>query len=331
MEARPQRQHTTRIGTAHAIAGRAAHRCLSRRIPSSSLPAILISLPLLVACSGGASTPTLAAVPTITPVSAITTTAVRSSTSTMPITPSVTPTRTATATTVAATNTPLVVPQQPSPSPAPTVERSVSPTASVLYAAVFSTWFTGAETAPFPFRAAFDPASKEYHLALTDPTRVYGYIRYAPEQREFGDFQLDVDVRRVAGNDNGGSYGVVFRAQSQGAGDTTAARYLFLVQPTDGTFVLNLVNADGRAASVAPRTSSAAIQGDSGTNHLTIICRSEQITLAINGQTVGTYPAAITGAGAIGVTVANPTTPSGNTGMEAAFKNLRITALSDGR
>lgn len=201
--------------------------------------------------------------------------------------------------------------------------------ATVLYAADFASWFSGAETEPFPFRASLNPATGEYHLALTDPARTYGYVRYAPEQRGFTDFRLEVTARRIAGPDNGGSYGVVFRAQAQGADGQIAARYLFLIQPAEGTFALNLIDASGHATSVAPRTASAAIGRGNAINHLTVVCRTDRITLAINGQTVGTYRATVSGAGAIGVTVANPANAAGPMGMEAAFGELRVSAVTD--
>ena len=108
--------------------------------------------------------------------------------------------------------------------------------------------------------------------------------------------------------------------------DAVAQYNLFLT--ADGTFALNLFHADGTVTNVAPRTASTAINKGEVSNHLTVLCRGNQITLAINGQTVGAYAGTLSEPGAIGLYVANPANAAGPVGMEAGFKNLRISALA---
>jgi hypothetical protein len=236
-------------------------------------------------------------------------------TSTATTTQAITPTATATPTTV-------LPPTATLPPPTATIVAPTATSAAPAYMADFATWFSGSESAPFPFRAGFDPASGEYRLALTDARRGYVYFRSAPDERTFGDFRLDIDARRVAGPDNG-VYGVVFRIQPPVAGATTFERYNFTVTP-EGFYSLNLIKTDGTATIVAPRTASPAINKGDGVNQLTVIARGTQLTLAINGQTIGTFSGPVIGPGGVGVYVGNPPNSTAPAGMEAGFSNLRI-------
>ncbi len=284
---------------------------------------LTLVLPAYLAACGGASavpTPITTTVATVTPV---------------PIVPTIVPTGAATSGLPTAIVTPRAVPTAaatptrstsaaPPTSAATATVRAATPV-SALYVADFATWFIGEEPAPVPFRTTFNPASAEYHLAITSARQYFSYYRYAPEGRGFADFQLDVDVRWVTGPDTGGSYGVVFRAQRQAPSDQTSARYALFIN-ADRTFSITLVNADGTSVAIAPKTASAAIGENGKPQHLTVICKGTTLSLAINGQAVGTYPALLTTEGAIGVIVANPRDPSGPTGIEVAFGNLRLTA-----
>lgn len=288
---------------------------------SVTVSAALAAQVFLTACGGGASVPTTTTT-AVPPAAAFPPTAALPPTAmTAAPPPTVTlPPATATPT----VPTPTVT--QPSPTPVVSTPTLVAPTptpTTALYSADFADWFAGEETTPIPFRARFVPATGEYRLAITDAQRYFSYYRYAPEGQGFADFQFDVDARRVAGPDNGGSYGIVFRAQRQGPNDQTNARYLLFIY-TDQTFAVTLVNADGTGTAVAPRTASEAIKGGDATNHLTVICKGNTMTVAINGQTVGIYSAALATEGAVGVSVANPREPAGPVGMEAGFSNLRI-------
>lgn len=288
---------------------------------------LVVAVACLAACGGAVVGPTPPA--TATSVALPLSTAVSS-------TPFVAPTRTATP---LPTGTPIV------PGTAPTATATMPASATVsarpagtasattrtatstaaLYVADFATWFTGEKSAPVPIRASYDPAAREYHLAIASADTYFSYYGYLPKRSRFADFRLDVDVRRVAGPANGGDYGILFRAQPQAAGDATNARYILLLQPQEGYFALNLINATGPATNIAPRTTTPTINRDGATNHLTVICQGGTISLAINNQSVGTFPATLLTAGEIGLLVENPRDPAGSAGMEAAFSNLRIT------
>lgn len=288
-----------------------------------SIVAIILTGMLLAACGQA------------TPAPAPSATMARTSSPTPPATATSVPAPTPTALPITAIVLPptatVAPPSQTAAPPATTVAVSASATITpaALYTADFATWFVGVESDPLPFRAGYDPASGEYRLALTDAARGYIYYRYTPEGKGFADFRLDIEARRVAGPTNGGSYGVVFRARPASSGDRAVAQYNFFVS-ADGTFALNLLPPTGPATSVVPRTASSAINAFEATNRLTVVCRGDRITLAINDQTVGTYEATLQGEGAIGLYIANPANPAGPVGMEVAFKNLRVSALPSG-
>lgn len=230
------------------------------------------------------------------------------------------------------TATPTVLPPTVTPVPTATSALSATPTAirptatpiATLYAASFATWLAGEESLPYLSRSSFDPATGEYSLALTDPTRQYGAFRYGNESPRLADFQLDIDARAVAGPD-GGSYGVVFRAVPPGPSEKAIAQQLFFVT-TDGKFFLTQIDAAGRGTVLAPPTSSGAIKSGTAVNHLTVVCQGDRITLAINGQAVGTYSGVTAVPGGFGVGVSNPRNPSGPAGMAAAFTRLHVSA-----
>lgn len=268
---------------------------------------------VLAACSGAAPSPT-SSVPILTP----------SPTAPL-VSPTIAPTPTATilptvtfqpptATAFPATST-AQIPISTATIPTPT------PTA-LAYTADFAAWFSGTESTPFPFRAGFDLASGEYRLALTDARRGYVYYRPSPDGRTFGDFRLDIDVRRVAGPDNG-VYGVVFRIQSPLAGAATFERYNFTITP-DGFYSLALIKTDGTATVIAPRAASSAIKQGNALNHLTVIATGNQLTLSINGEALGTFNGPVAGPGGVGVYVGNPPNSASAIGIEAGFSNLHI-------
>lgn len=281
--------------------------------------ALLLSLVSLTACSGA---PTATQIPlTVAPP-----------TVTLTVTATAVPAFPAAVTPPPPTATPTVLPPTVTPAPTATSALSATPTAirptatptAALYTANFATWFAGEESVPYPSRSGFDPATGEYSLALTDPTRQYGAFRYGNESPRLADFQLDIDAQAVAGP-AGGSYGVVFRAVPPGPGEQTVAQQLFFVT-TDGKFFLTQIDASGRGTSLAPPTSSGAIKPGTTVNHLTVVCKSDRVTLAINGQTVGSYRGVTAVAGGFGVGVSNPRNPSGPAGMGAVFTNLHVSA-----
>ena len=271
---------------------------------------------LLVACGGSTAAPSPSALAT----TAITATPPPIPTSVRPLS-ATTPPNTATPlppTATAASPTSTVTP------PTATSAATTTAPAAPAYAADFASWFSGTESGPFPFRASFDPTSGEYRLVLSDARRGYVYYRPSPDGRTFGDFRLDIDARRIAGPDNG-VYGVVFRIQPPVAGAPTFERYNFTITP-DGFYSLTLIKADGAATAIAPRAASSAVRKGDAANHLTIIARGDQLTLAINDQAIGTFSGPVVDPGGLGVYVGNPPNSTSPVGMEAGFSNLRVSA-----
>ena len=242
-----------------------------------------------------------------------------------------TPTLTATFTLNTATPLPstattsLLTAITPPPTATGAVTTATITPAALTYFADFTAWFSGTEAAPFPFRAVVDTASGEYRLALTDAQRGYVYYRSAPDGRTFGDFRLDIDARRITGPDNG-IYGVVFRIQPPIAGAATFERYNFTVT-SEGFYSLTLIKPDGTATVIAPRMTSSAIRKGDTVNRLTVIAKGTQITLAINGETIGAFSGPVAGPGGIGVYVGNPPNSASPYGMEAGFSNLHVSVV----
>gem|GEM_PF-2714356 len=221
----------------------------------------------------------------------------------------------------------------PTAAPAPTSVPTRGPTATststpgtMVYTANFENWDSGTKGAPYPARLTFDPATRQYHIALTDASRAYTYQTYTPEARYFADFRLRIDVRRIAGPESGGGYGVLFRALPRGPSDKASPDYAFIVRPQEQSFALNQLSANGSAMNVGKGT-TPAIKAGTELNHLEVIAQGDRITLGVNDTTLGAYTASITQAGAIGLIVSSPPKPTGTDGMEAAFSNLLISPL----
>lgn len=196
---------------------------------------------------------------------------------------------------------------------------------SAVYKADFANWDSGVKGAPYPARLSYDAATHEYLIALTEATRAYAYQVYSPDPQKFADFQLDVDARRVAGPVNG-SYGVLFRIQPRSANDKANADVALLVHPDEQYFALNLLMADGTGKNISKGNTAAISKGDA-TNHLTVVCQGDSVTVAINGHPVGSYSTTLLTAGAVGLVVSSPPNPSGPVGTQAAFANLRISPV----
>ncbi len=226
------------------------------------------------------------------------------------------PTTIATARPVAAT----VPPSAPTSAAAPVATAT---SVNTLSASDFSSWPAGEAGPPVSARGRFDPATKSYTLALTDPQRGYVYSLNAPNAPQLKDFQLDVDAHRVAGPERG-SYGVTFRVQPQGPNDKTAASYNLLVHPDTGTIGLTWTDANDVGKTVVPRTAHPAIKKGTETNHLTVIARGDMVTIVVNEQTIGTFRVEQVAPGAVGLIIINPANGGTPTGMTAAFSNFRL-------
>lgn len=208
----------------------------------------------------------------------------------------------------------------PSPSVSPTGARTV------IYSTDFANWFKGEEGGQYPVRASIDPTTGEYRVALLGPQRGYDNYRLTPDGRQFDNFQLDIDARKIAGPINGG-YGVVFRVQPTAPGAASNEFYNFVIT-ADGRYTLNLVNSEGRGTPLTPRgSSSAAIARGDVANHLTVVCRGTEITLAVNGQTLGTFTGPLIAPGNVGVYVADLPSAGNAPPMEVAFSNFVISSV----
>ena len=223
-----------------------------------------------------------------------------------------------------ATATPSPAPTStPAPTPAP-----ASPAASATptpYVADFAAWPTATPTAGTPARVAYDPATRAYSIAITDPKWDQVYIQYLPQAIPFGDFDLSVDVRQVAGPPNT-NLCVVFDAQPKGPQDKTNSRYNLLLIPEQQRAGVTYTDASDRRTLLGAKP-APALKTD-GTNRLQLVRKAGRVAIVLNGQPFGDYAAAGAAPGAIGLVVANPANNPGPAGAAAAFSNLRVTALS---
>lgn len=252
---------------------------------------------------------------------------------------------TANALRLAAMLTPAPATPTPSPAPtgtpAPTGDLGSTPTpqpggnrvaggptpVATPYLADFATWAATVVAGPNPGRTSFDPATGRYAIALNDATR-YEVVRvYPPQPLQMLDYTLDVDIQRITGPKNGGSYGVLFRVQPQKPGDKALTEYVLWLYPDVGAFALNLLNADGTGKGVSPYTKSSVIQTGDGVNHVRVLAESNKVTLNLNGTSFGPYQATLVAPGTIGLVVQNAPQPAGPVGMEAAFSHLTVRPL----
>lgn len=182
----------------------------------------------------------------------------------------------------------------------------------------FADWTVGPTGGPYPATRAFAPADGSYQVALTDPTKDYYVTSYAPSTR-YSDLALDVDARRLEGPDDTAA-GLVARVSAYGAPLIGDASYVFLVR-ADGTATLFFDAPEGARHVLLPPTSFAAIHRGDAPNHLRLVCRGGTITIAVNGTTLGTYPAETAWPGSFGVA-----TERASPGAEArvAYTNLVV-------
>jgi len=299
-------------------------KCVDRWVASITLLAIL----LLVGCRGPA--------PAATPTTAVTATTATTVPPTLVAT-RVTVVPVATATATVTTPMPTAVPTAVttlSPSATPTIFprtailATAAPTSrqptGALYEADFAKWPQGQQDGQYPVRLTVDPAVNEYQIALTDTQGGYFYYLGAPDSPLVADFRLDVEARKLEGSVRT-AYGVSFREQTPPPGTTQGERYVFIVS-VDGFFSLNLVRPNAQTVVVSGRTPSPAVRLGSGQNRLTVICKGPEITLQLNGQVVGIYPATLNASGRIGILVSASSSSAGGTGTRVGFSSLAISS-----
>ncbi len=164
-----------------------------------------------------------------------------------------------------------------------------------LLATAPETAATGAEgSLAFVLRDDFSDPDSGWPTQSSDPSRRrVGYVAgeyeivkvaggpEAPFVRgadEFGDFRYEIDLRLVAPTTD--AYGFLdFRRQTDGR------HYSFVVDPNDGTFLLEREEPGGRTPLV-PWTRSPAIQRGAATNRLAVEARGREMALFINDSEV---------------------------------------------
>ncbi len=211
----------------------------------------------------------------------------------------------------------------PTPRPTPQATASLAaptplPTPVGGYGADFAKWPTNEVAGQY--RRSFDPATGEHHIALLADDKNWSF--FAPETQNIVDFVLDIDVRLTAGPD-AGRYGVAFRVQPLGANDKGRVFYEFVIDG-QGHYALALTKTDNTLISLQQITAAppGVIKGGiNAVNHLTVTCKGDKITLAVNGTTLNTYTATLVQPGSVGVSIS---APSSINGVEASYKNLRL-------
>lgn len=281
-------------------------RSSQRRDTISVLIMLLLTLSV-VGCGAPEGTaiaalipPTPTAAPTMTPTVIPTATAIP--------TPTVTPTRIATLPPTAA---------------ATVTSRPATPVAVATqvgtYTARWQNWQQGEDTSN-KLHYSYDTVKNEYHVQVLDEDQEWSF--YAPEGQKFKDFTLEVEARRVSGDDSVG-YGLVFRRQPR-QGDKASERYIFYVT-AQGRFSLFQITPENTSRTLRPLDApgqAGVIKVGDVANRLQVTSRNNQIVLGINGTTVYTLNnATITQAGEIGIFAK---TPEGVPSAEFAFKDLQL-------
>ncbi len=189
----------------------------------------------------------------------------------------------------------------------------------------FSKWPTC--DVPDVYHTNFDPTEPGYVLAVKT-SGTHKIVR-APDRYEYGDFTLDVNVRRSTGgffgnmSSFGTVLGVAFRIKPRQGGEACDSYYVFYVAPSSGHFALmrKMPNCDFVKVEGYKEPDKAEIYKDPKINHLTVICRGNNITLKANGVEVYTGHDDIGGLGQIGVAAGIDETPRN---IYALFRDLKI-------
>jgi hypothetical protein len=136
---------------------------------------------------------------------------------------------------------------------------------------------------------------------------------------DFGDFQLEVDVRLLAPTKDGYAY-IDFRRQDNDD------HYSLLVDPNDSTFQLQR-NVGRRSQALIDWTYASAIRGGTVRNRIGIRARGADLTVLANGEEIGRAQDSTLRAGGLGFGVDN----FGDGTSEVRFGNLSVRSLPDRR
>ncbi len=155
--------------------------------------------------------------------------------------------------------------------------------------------------------------SGRYHIVLKQATTT---LNWNDEEGPFGDVQMDVDVKHVAGTDDLSAGGLVFRVTD------ISNFYMFQVSPA-GTYRVVKWVANAFTAVVA-WTASDAISTGAAENHLTVLADGTSLTFLINGTEVADLTDSSLSTGYVGVGVR---AFDENVDVEESFDNLVVREL----
>jgi len=216
-----------------------------------------------------------------------------------------------------ATNVPPVLPIAPTIAvPTATIAPTVPPLPP-LFNDTFGDPNTGFPRAPGGDATA-GYQNGEYILRVPDPdgfevAELNGCVLPGVPNCSFGDLVLEADIHAV-GATGGGSYGLVFHRQFNGA----YVQYFLLLDPEQGTVRLVRWADTARTEVILPTPIPAIAKGE-GVNHLTIAVKGNTFTIGVNGTNLPT------------VTDAGPTTglvalraDAGTGPIEVHFDNVII-------
>ncbi|HUW12954.1 MAG TPA: hypothetical protein VM537_24725 [Anaerolineae bacterium] len=238
---------------------------------------LLTGLLLLPACGGGGAAPTpyptYTAYPTYTPLPVETPTEEATPTlepSATPVPQSPTPSEPS-PTPIPPTATPI--PASPTPVP-PTPTPTPLPRGDIIFSDDFSNPNSGLHQSAKPNEKREEYLDGRYRIWLNNITTAVAY-----ESLVVTDFVLDVDVTQVAGTSQMGA-GVVVRHQE---GDN---KYNFIIS-ADGWFHVSRAS-EARGWMTLDYGAAPSARPIGQTNHLTVICRGQQMSFYVNGQWVST-------------------------------------------
>ena len=197
---------------------------------------------------------------------------------------------------------------------------------ALLYAASFDggglDGFNG-DWGQYSGRLAAQLDAGRMQISVGDP----GAGAYAIAEPHFGDFDLRVEARAVAGPvDNG--YGVVFRLQNKDNNQVDDDNYYLFLISSDGYYRVSRAF-DGSERIISDWIASPLVnQGMDAVNHLRVVAQGDQFRFSINDQPVqlcipespdgeSTFDALGNCMGAMVDTLTDATIPSGQIGVSA--------------
>jgi hypothetical protein len=140
---------------------------------------------------------------------------------------------------------------------------------------------------------------------------------YPDPPRDFADFALEVDARRVSGPPDN-EFGVLVRYQPE-----TDEFYLFAIS-SDGFYSVQKYQA-GEWQQLVKWTESTAIQQGEAVNRLRVTAQGDKMRLFVNGEPLGQVEDASFRSGSVGLIAST----GDKGGVAVAFDNLRVRPLAE--